>query len=401
MNDSQLGHVANWVGGVSFSPSEKVEPFSEDSIVCFTTKNVQEDLDDSSIIAIPKTKVKRKEQVVQKGDILVSTANSWNLVGKCCWTPQLRYKATLGAFISLLRPNPTQVFPRYLYYWMSSSKTQELLRHMGRQTTNISNIDKNRALALEIPIPPLPEQERIAALLDKADRLRRLRRYALQLGDSYLQSVFLEMFGDPRINQHGFPVAKFGDVCDSHLGKMLDAKQQTGKHKRPYLRNVNVQWNEIDITDLAEMDFDEKDRKKYQLNYGDVLICEGGEVGRAAIWRNELPECYFQKALHRAVPKPNLAKSEFIVWLMYSLAELGGLSDFTSQVTIAHLTGVKMKIIEFPLPPLALQEKFAKVVLRYERLRSQQRESLRQAEHLFESLLALSFDEGSAFEGRV
>ena len=171
------------------------------------------------------------------------------------------------------------------------------------------------------------------------------------------------------------------------------AKQQKGKHKRSYLRNVNVQWNKINITNLAQMDFDRNDRKRYRLKYGDVLICEGGEVGRAAIWKDELPECYFQKALHRARPNPKLAQPEFIVLLLYSLAQLGGLIDFTSQVTIAHLTGVKLKTIEFPLPPLPLQAKFTQVVNSYERLWCQQHEALRQAEHLFQSLLARSFED--------
>jgi len=172
---------------------------------------------------------------------------------------------------------------------------------------------------------------------------------------------------------------------------MLDAKQQTGKHKRPYLRNVNVQWGRIDLSDLQEMDFDERERRILRLRKGDVLICEGGEVGRAAIWNDELPEMYYQKALHRARLNPGLAVPEFIAWLMWCLAHLGGLTDFTSQVTIAHLTGVKLKTIEFPLPPLPLQQQFAHIVQEFERLRAQQHETERQAEHLFQTLLHRAF----------
>ena len=277
----------------------------------------------------------------------------------------------------------------YLFYLF---KNKDLSDFANRG--NPPSIRKTTIEEWKFPLPSLPEQKRIAAQLAQADRLRQLRRNASQLGESYLQSAFLEMFGDPATNSKKLKLVKFGDVCPSHLGKMLDARQQTGKHKRPYLRNINVQWNSIDFSDLQEMDFDEKDRKKYRLKYGDVLICEGGEVGRAAIWKDELAECYFQKALHRARPNPKYILPDYVVWLLFMMAKLGGLDDFTSQVTIAHLTGEKLKELEIPLPPLPEQERFAQIVARYEKLRAQMRESTRQAELLFQGLLALSFTEG-------
>jgi type I restriction enzyme S subunit len=242
-----------------------------------------------------------------------------------------------------------------------------------------------------IPLPPLTEQKRIASLLARADRLRQLRRAANALADSLLQSVFLEMFGHIRVNDKKWELARFEDVCESRLGKMLDDKKQTGKHKRQYLRNFNVQWFQFDLSDIAEMDFDEKDRKEFRLEYGDILMCEGGEVGRCAIWRKEIEECYFQKALHRIRPNPKLVKAEYLVHLFWWLAQTGGLGDFTSQVTIAHLTGEKLKELVIPLPPLALQEEFARVAARVEGLRARMSEAERQAEGLFQSLLAESF----------
>lgn len=261
---------------------------------------------------------------------------------------------------------------------------------MGRGATFLE-ITKDILENICIPLPPLAEQRRIAAILTKADRLRRLRRYALELSAGYLQAVFVEMFGDPLRNPKDFPLTEFGDICETRLGKMLDAKQQTGLYKRLYLRNENVQWGRFDLTKVFEMDFDEEDRAEFRLRKGDVLICEGGEVGRSAIWKDELPECYYQKALHRVRPKPKLANSEFIFGLMLCLAKFGGLGDFTSQVTIAHLTGEKLKTIVFPLPPLQLQQQFAEVVHKLERLRVQQEEAARQAEHLFQTLLQRAF----------
>jgi type I restriction enzyme S subunit len=134
-----------------------------------------------------------------------------------------------------------------------------------------------------------------------------------------------------------------------------------------------------------------KDRKEFRLQSGNILMCEGGEVGRCAIWRNEIAECYFQKALHRVRPNPEMLKPEYLVHLFWWLAQTGGLGDFTSQVTIAHLTGEKLKELAIPVPPLSLQEEFAGVVRRVESLRGRMSEARRQVEGFFESLLSQSF----------
>jgi type I restriction enzyme, S subunit len=300
------------------------------------------------------------------------------------------FPCAINEHVFRLSVRQTVVDPRYVFYYLYSPKGNREILDDFRGAT-VGGISQDFVNKVFIPLPPLPEQHRIAAFLSRADRLRRLRRVGDSLSASLLQSVFLEMFGNPKTNSKHWQVAKFSDVCESRLGKMLDDKQQTGKYLRLYLRNINVQWANIDLSDVAQMDFNEKDREEFRLKNGDVLICEGGEVGRSAIWRDEMPECYFQKALHRARPNPKLAIPEYIIWLMFMMAQTGGLGDFTSQVTIAHLTGEKLKELVIPVPPLPEQEQFAAVVRRVGALRKRQAESARQAEGLFHSLLSQSF----------
>ena len=100
----------------------------------------------------------------------------------------------------------------------------------------------------------------------------------------------------------GWAEVALGKVAATQLGRMLSSRRETGDHAKPYLRNRDVQWGKINVEDLPVMDFDHTDAAKFLLKPGDVLICEGGEVGRAAIWNGQLSECYYQKALHR-VPK--------------------------------------------------------------------------------------------------
>ena len=142
------------------------------------------------------------------------------------------------------------------------------------------------------------------------------------------------------------------------LGKMLDEKRITGAHLAPYLRNVDVQWEVVNITDLPEMDFSEDDREKYALRAGDLLVCEGGEVGRTAIWKGELAECYFQKAIHRLRPLTSNDEPRFFRYFMY-VAVQSGLFEHTSASTIQHLTAEKLRNVRYPAPPLDEQRAIA------------------------------------------
>ena len=245
---------------------------------------------------------------------------------------------------------PSALFePRYLYYYLL---TQEIAsRGYSRHFQFLQK--------MSIRWVPPSEQRRIVEILDQADRVRRLRTEADAKADRILPALFIKMFDVPATNPMGWPVKRFDRICESRLGKMLDRKQQTGQRPRPYLRNANVYWDRLDLNTVLEMDFDESDREEFRLRKGDILICEGGEVGRCAIWNDELPECYFQKALHRVRPYPDAATPEFIVYLFWQLAQFGTLEDTVSKMTFSHLTGIKLKALRIPVPPLALQEKFS------------------------------------------
>lgn len=105
------------------------------------------------------------------------------------------------------------------------------------------------------------------------------------------------MFGDVIHNSKKWQVCLFAEITSSRLGKMLDAKQQTGRNSYPYLANFNVQWFRFNLENLNKMDFDEKDRAEFELREGDLLVCEGGEIGRCAVWHNELQPCFFPKGV--------------------------------------------------------------------------------------------------------
>jgi len=135
------------------------------------------------------------------------------------------------------------------------------------------------------------------------------------------------------------------------LGKMLDEKRITGAHSVPYLRNQDVQWGSINTSELPTMDIAPHEEDRYTLRSGDLLVCEGGEVGRAAIWDHALSPCGFQKALHRLRPR---SEDEIVRFLYYCLRfayDRGVFVAGSNPNTIPHLTGEMLRRYRFPSPP--------------------------------------------------
>ena len=214
-----------------------------------------------------------------------------------------------------------------------------------------------------VPIVTLEEQNTVVNILSELDVLLSNRQQTISILDELVKSRFVEMFGDPVTNSKGYPVYKLSDITTSRLGKMLDKKRQTGDNKYPYLANYNVQWFRFELDNLNEMDFDKADRQEFELRNGDLLVCEGGEVGRCAIWRGDKENCYFQKALHRVRCDSKYIIPEYLGWTFYWHSQYNGFIDAISGVsTIAHLPGDKLKQLQIIVPPLDLQNQFADFV---------------------------------------
>jgi len=152
-------------------------------------------------------------------------------------------------------------------------------------------------------------------------------------------------------------VSTVGREFEVKLGKMLDAEKNVGILK-PYLGNKSVQWDRIDLSDLPTVPMTRADIEKYRLRNGDLLVCEGGEVGRAALWNAPIEECYYQKALHRLRPLRGF-DSLLMVALLRQWSERGLLANYVTQTSIAHLPREKFLEVPMPVPPLPEQRAIA------------------------------------------
>ena len=286
----------------------------------------------------------------------------------------------------VLKPKPV-VDVDYLCYSLMFYDVSALVNGATRQKLTQADMRK-----MIIPLRSMPEQKRIVVLLKKVDELISLRKKQLQKLDDLVKSRFVEMFGDVIHNTMGWPTTMLSEVTTSRLGKMLDSKRRTGHHLFPYLANFNVQWFRFELDSLNQMDFDEREQIEFQLADGDLLVCEGGEIGRCAVWHNDVQSCFFQKALHRVRCNTNIILPDFLArWFQYN-CEHGGFSSIEgAKATISHLPGEKLKKILVIIPPIDKQNEFVTFVKHVDVSRLTIQNGLNRMELLKQSLMQKYF----------
>lgn len=159
---------------------------------------------------------------------------------------------------------------------------------------------------------------------------------------------------------------KLGDVSESCLGKMLDQRKNKGTYK-PYLANVNVRWGSFDLDNLQEMKFEDDEDERYGIKYGDLIICEGGEPGRCAIWKEELPNMKIQKALHRVRVNEEMDYRYVYYWFLLA-GKQGSLKQYYTGATIMHMPGQKLKEVVIDKPPLGVQRRIGNYLESFDNL---------------------------------
>lgn len=194
----------------------------------------------------------------------------------------------------------------------------------------------------------------------------------------------------------GWQVASLDELCEIQLGKMLSPSSKEGNNPCPYLRNANVQWGRFDLSDVLSMDFDMREQQKFALRCGDVLVCEGGEPGRAAVWEGQIEPCYYQKALHRLRVKPHLLDPYFLYFRLW----FGGLNnefgDSHGKTTIAHLPAIRLAKVSIAFPSLSQQQRLVDTLREQmqaiERAKAAADEQLRAASDLIHVIMSGSLN---------
>lgn len=205
----------------------------------------------------------------------------------------------------------------------------------------------------------------------------------------YRQAVLKEAFEEITHYVH------FGSCIDSRLGKMLDKEKNTGSFRK-YLRNINVRWFSFDISDLLEMKIENSEMDKYTISKGDLVICEGGEPGRCAVWTKDESICY-QKALHR-VRFTDGSNPYFYMYYLWFAAQTGKLKEYYTGTGIKHLTGQSLVKISVPTVERKQQDQIVKMIDSHlsvcDSIDQTVDTALSQAEAMRQSILKKAFEGG-------
>lgn len=308
---------------------------------------------------------KRSYQVLSKGEFLINPLNlNYDLISLRIGLSEIDVVVSSGYIIL----NSAVELNKSYYKWLLHRYDVEHMKTMGsgvRQTISFTHIADSLLI-----FPPLVEQNAIAEFLDKKttlidqavsikekqiDLLKERKQILIQKvvtkglnSNVKLKDIGLEWTG--KIPEH-WEVQKLKFVANVVLGKMLCNEDKGNYQLKPYLKSKNIQWLNVDITSVDEMWFSKKEMEEYRLQKGDLVLSEGGEVGKTCIWNNELEECYIQNSAHKVTFK-NGNNQEYFLFQFFIAGKLGLFEKIVNRVSIGHLTKDKLINVKIIIPPI-------------------------------------------------
>ena len=328
-------------------------------------------------------------KVFAPGTLLVAMYGA--TVGK---TGLLMISSATNQAICAIIPRNGEFLPEFMMYYMVFRRNDLLNQRYGAAQPNIS---QQLLRNLEVTLPPVSEQREIARVVTTIRRARHAARQVIEAAREMKRSVMMALFrGQEDEGQEtelgvlpaGWNVEKIGDLFDIQQGKALSPAARTGDSPRPFLRTANVLWGRIDVTSVDQMDFSEEEAEFYELKPEDLLICEGGDIGRTAMWNGELEPCYYQNHLHRLRPKQDGLVSRFYMYWMDAAMNLFGLYVGQGNLTtIPNLSKGRLSAFLVPVPAYAQQKAIARHIMAIDEKIRLEESRIAKLQDLYQTLL--------------
>lgn len=282
-----LGDLTHKIGSGS-TPRGGDSAYKEAGIPLIRSMNVHDGMFKPNGLAFIDDEQARllRNATLQKGDVLINITGA--SVARSCILPDRYSGGRVNQHVAIVRPKEV-LDAGFLNYFLTADATKRKLLNTAGGGATREALTKSQLESLEIPLPPLEEQKRIAAILDKADQLRRKRRQAIALLDSLTQSIFLEMFGSMESGSENWPTEQLGHLVDEFRYGTSEKAQPDGF---PTLRIPNVVGGSISLTDLKSVPVNDKEFNRLRLRTGDLLFVRtnGNKdyVGRSAVVTNDM-----------------------------------------------------------------------------------------------------------------
>jgi len=328
---------------------------------------------------------------LQPGDVVMTEGGDPDKLGRgTVWNGEIDLCLHQN-HIFRVRPNVEMLDSHYLKAYLGSKSAQKYFLRCAKQTTGIASINKTQLRAFPVPLPPIEEQRRIAAILDKADAVRRKRKEAIALTEELLRSAFLEMFGDPVTNPKGWEIVELEQVCH----RVTDGTHQSPEWVTegiPFLFVSNIVEGEIDfnVSKYISEESWVSLTARCPIEVNDILYTTVGSYGNAALVRTEKRFC-FQRHIAHIKPDSKKIHPKFLLGLMQSEGIRQQADRQVRGVAQKTLNLRELKKFQVAVPPRNSQEQYVAFRTRIEGCLNNQRDSFATQSNLFNSLLQRAF----------
>lgn len=337
-----------------------------------------------------------KLKKLQKGDIIIekSGGSPTQPVGRVVYFNE-EGEYLCNNFTSVLRSNPSIINSRYLFFKLFLNHKIGSTRNFQNKTTGIINLKLDRYIEkTEIPLPPLPTQKKIAAILDKVQALCELEKQIIQKYDQLAQSVFLEMFGDPVTNAKNWIHKKFEDLVakDCQLSYGIVQPGDEVKNGIPCVRPIDLTEQYLKTQDLKRIDQSISHKfKRTILNGGEILLSVRGSIGLLSITDASFKGCNVTRGIVPIWFESEKYNKMFFYYLYTSYGIQNQLKGLAKGATLLQINLEDLRELKVIQPPIELQNHFAERVKKIEYQKQISQQSLKKSEELFQCLLQKAF----------
>lgn len=375
----RLGAVCGFERGITFPSSAKQNERDDENIPCLRTANVQDELELNDLIYVNKKYYKNNiDKLIRKNDIIMSTANSRELVGKTSFVYKVEYPMIFGGFVMALRAN--KLLSKFLFYYLRLEFLLGRFRGESTQTTNIANISSSVLGEYTFPLPPLSEQQRIVERIEELfAKLDEAKERLQEVADSFavrkaaiLHKAFTGELTKQWRRENGVSDESWEE---SNLGSFIACGPQNGlyKPKSSYGDGIRIiridafydgvieQWDE-----LKRLRLDENEIECYSLNLNDILINRVNSMqylGKSALVRELKDICVFESNIMRLSVDESRIYPEFLSSFLNSQMGLNELRKNAKQaVNQASINQQDIKNVIINLPPLPEQHEIVRLI---------------------------------------
>ncbi|MGL1050082.1 restriction endonuclease subunit S [Vibrio vulnificus] len=383
----KLGNLVTIKGGGT--PSKNVKEYWNGDIPWASVKDLKSRLLLSTEDSITPLGVEKSAtNLIPKGTIIVPTRMALGKVAVA------GVDLAINQDLKALFVNDEKVLDKAYFSRFLQSRAK-YIESEGKGAT-VKGITLDFLKGLDVPLPPLNEQKRIAAILDKADAIRQKRKQAIDLAEEFLRSVFLDMFGDPVMNPKGWNTSTLDELV---IGKFQNGayfpKDQYSMEGIEMVHMSDAFYNYVPRGSMKRVVVGDADLKKYKVNHKDILISRrslsyDGAAKPSLIEASDRP-LLFESSLIRITPNPKLMNKLYLFsYLSNEIVKENKIRKYVTGATIKGISQKNLEKIEVLVPPTELQQKFANIFIKVEKLKTQLHQSLLSRD-MFQSLSQKAF----------